>query len=43
MSQVNGRGRRSEGEGGVFRKAVSPNFGVMDWKVHYPCSFEILV
>lgn len=42
MSRAN-RSRRSEAEGGEFGKAVSPKFGVMAWKLRYPCSFEILV
>lgn len=45
MSSANWRKRagQSQGEGGVSGKAVSPKFGVMDWKLRYPCCFEIRV
>lgn len=30
-------------QGGVIGRAVSPKFGVMDWKLRKPCCFEIPV
>lgn len=31
------------GERGESEKAVSPKFGVMDWRLRCPCKFEILL
>lgn len=39
-----GKPRGREGaQGGVIGRAVSPKFGVMDWKLCKPCCFEIPV